>query len=221
MGGGRRSGQRASARRAQARHGRAWPPARRRARAMRGVVGGKAVGRVWCERGAFARGLLAMGGGAGTAGGAGRHSGCGAARACALVRVCIGASPAHTRGALVVLMLFLAYRQEENEQYLVKAYRLVMSCPYCDSVDGTTEGETPEVRRSIPYGTIDDTSRLRLMAATPSSLFWILRLGRQGAISVAGPETYVLSGRVGRAGLALGTGKHLMGRGVFDPPPRV
>ena len=178
------------------------------------------MGRVWCERGAFAGGLLAMGGGAGTAGGAWRHSGCGAARACALVRVC-KAHRLHTRVVLVVLMLVLAYRQEENEQYVVKAYRLIMSCLYCDSIDGTTEGETPEVRRSIPYGTIDNTSRLRLMAATPSSLFRILRLGRQGAISVAGPETYVLSGRVGRAGLALGTGKHLMGRGVFDPPPRV
>ena len=141
-------------------------------------------------------------------------------------RVCVGArvqgaSPTHTRVVLVVLMLFLAYRQEENEQYVVKAYRLIISCLYCDSIDGTIEGETPEVRRSIPYGTIDDTSRQRLMASPPSSLFWSLRLGRQGAISVAGPETYVLSGRVGRAGLALGTGKHLMGRGVFDPPPRV
>ena len=41
-----------------------------------------------------------------------------------------------------------------------------------DSIDGTTEGETPEVRRSIPYGTIDDTSRLRLMAARRHPLFF-------------------------------------------------
>ena len=132
-----------------------------------------------------------------------------------------GASPTHTRVVLVVLMFFVAYRQEENEQYVVKAYRLVISCLYCDSIDGTTEGETPEVRRSIPYGTIDDTPRQRLMARRHPLFFGFCGLGRQGAISVAGPETYVLSGRVGRAGLALGTGKHLMGRGVFDPPPRV
>jgi len=74
---------------------------------MRVVVGGKAVGRVWCERGALAGGLLALGEGV--------HSGQGVVaqrvRRGARVRVGArvqGASPTHTRVVMAVLMTFLA-----------------------------------------------------------------------------------------------------------------
>ena len=82
---------------------------------------------------------------------------------------------------------------------MVKAYRLIISCLYHDSIDGTTEGEVPEVRRSIPSGTIIEDVKTETDGGGAILSFWDFApwMARRN-FGYAG--LLIRSGRSGRSG---------------------